>query len=170
LKPPARAPFVGVISPLFFVTGAPGGSSLAGLALARVFGGRVAMPDDFSAELQQFVAQHIQSLLELETLLLLRQDPARTWTPAEVAKTLYTTAEMCSGQLGDLARRGFLELSGGSEESYRYRPVSSELGRLLDELAATYQQRRVAVITFIYSKPVNKVQTFADAFRLRRED
>jgi hypothetical protein len=26
------------------------------------------------------------------------------------------------------------------------------------------------VITEIYSKPVHKVQTFADAFRLRRED
>jgi hypothetical protein len=37
------------------------------------------------------------------------------------------------------------------------------------QLAALYQERRVAVITQIYSKPVKKVQTFADAFRFRRE-
>ena len=32
-----------------------------------------------------------------------------------------------------------------------------------------YRERRVAVITQIYSRPVKKVQTFADSFRLRRE-
>jgi hypothetical protein len=44
------------------------------------------------------------------------------------------------------------------------------LDDLLGELARHYQERRVAVITEIYSNPVKKVQTFADAFRLRRED
>jgi hypothetical protein len=128
------------------------------------------MPDDFPAELQQFVAQYIESLAELEILLLLRQNPARIWTPAEVAKILYTTAEMCASQLADLARRGLLEHSVSPEGGYQYRPVSPEADRLVGELTTLYQQRRVAVITLIYSKPVNKVQTFADAFRLRRED
>ena len=128
------------------------------------------MPDDFPAELQQFVEQHIESLAELEAVLLLREDPTRTWTPAQVAKVLYTMTEMCASQLADLARRGLLEHSTSPEAGYRYRPASVELDRLVGDLAAIYQQRRVAVITLIYSKPVNKVQSFADAFRLRRED
>jgi hypothetical protein len=41
--------------------------------------------------------------------------------------------------------------------------------QLIDQLADLYQQRRVAVITQIYSRPVKNVQTFADAFRLRKE-
>jgi hypothetical protein len=128
------------------------------------------MSEEFPADLKQFITQHIESLAELEMLLLLRQDPQRWWEPAEVAKVLYTSEQVCASQLAALARRGFFEASPPPEARYRYRPASADIDRLLAALAATYQERRVAVITLIYSKPVDKVQTFADAFRLRRED
>lgn len=128
------------------------------------------MPDDFPAELQQFVERHIESLAELEAVLLLREDPTRTWTPAEVARVLYTMTEMSANQLTNLARRGLLEQRASPEVGYRYCPASAELDRLMGDLAVIYRQRRVAVITLIYSKPLNKVQSFADAFRLRKED
>ena len=127
------------------------------------------MSEEFSTELKQFVTQHIESLAQLETLLLLRQDSSRSWSPAEVAKALYANQEMCANQLAELARHGFLEFLGDKEPRYRYQPSQSGLAALIDELAQTYQDRRVAVITHIYSKPVSKVQTFADSFRLRRE-
>ena len=52
---------------------------------------------------------------------------------------------------------------------YRYQPISEDLDRTVGLLDTIYQERRVAVTTQIYSKPVSNVQTFADAFRLRRE-
>jgi hypothetical protein len=128
------------------------------------------MPDEIPAELQRFVEQHVDSLAELEAILLLREDPTRTWPPAEVAKVLYAMPEMCASLLAKLARRGLLEHSTDPEAGYRYRPASAELDRLIGDLGAVYRQRRVAVITLIYSKPSSNVQSFADAFRLRKED
>jgi hypothetical protein len=75
---------------------------------------------------------------------------------------------MCAAQLVELARRGYLQVSSPAT-LYQYQPGSEEADRLVGELIRLYQERRVAVITLIYSKPVNKVQTFADAFRLRKE-
>jgi predicted DNA-binding transcriptional regulator len=122
--------------------------------------------EHFPAELRQFIAQHIESLAQLEALLLMRREPGRRWAPAELARTLYISDEMVRGMFAELERRGFV---ARDDESYFY-AASGPLDDLLGELARHYQERRVAVITEIYSNPVKKVQTFADAFRLRRED
>jgi hypothetical protein len=76
---------------------------------------------------------------------------------------------VCSGIAVDLERRGFIERDTADSDVFRYRPGTAASDNLIDQLAALYLERRVAVITQIYSKPVKKVQTFADAFRLRRE-
>jgi hypothetical protein len=55
------------------------------------------MDHDFPAELQQFIAQHIESLAQLEALLLMRAEPDREWDSAELARQLYITADMCNG-------------------------------------------------------------------------
>jgi hypothetical protein len=99
------------------------------------------MANDFPAEIEQFIGQHIESLAQLEMLLLLRKESDRSWSCFDLARQLYIGPD-----------------SGGAA-----------VDQLIDQLSALYQQRRVAVITLIYSKPVKKVQTFADAFRLRRE-
>jgi hypothetical protein len=70
----------------------------------------------------------------------------------------------------ELERHGFVQRVAIGADRFRYQPASEELDRMLAELGALYERRRVAVITQIYSNPVRKVQTFADAFRLRREE
>jgi hypothetical protein len=127
------------------------------------------MSDEFPIELRQFIAQHIESLAQLEALMLLRSDRQRHWGPAELAQRLYITPEMCQALLVDLNRRGFIVFNH-EPGCYRYQSGDADADRLLGDLAEIYHQRRVAVITEIYSKPVHKVQTFADAFRLRREE
>ena len=127
------------------------------------------MASDFPAEIEQFIGQHIESLAQLETLLLLRREPGRSWSCADLARQLYVTTDVCTAIVTDLERRGFLLLDAANVDLIRYRSAGPEADRLIDQLAELYQQRRVAVITQIYSKPVKKVQTFADAFRFRRE-
>lgn len=128
------------------------------------------MADVFSAELEQFIAQHIESLAQLETLLLMRREPERQWDCAKLSRELYITPDMCSGLVADLERRGFVRRVPDTDNDYQYYPTDPHFDRLLGQLADIYQERRVAVITQIYSRPVKKVQTFADAFRLRREE
>ena len=127
------------------------------------------MADEFPEELRQFLAEHISSVAQLEVLLLLRSDREREWTAAEVSTALYTTAEMVAEQLAELHRRGLLSAHDGPEPRYRYWPSTPERDARVTQLEAMYRERRVAVITAIYSQPIDKVRTFADAFRLRKD-
>jgi hypothetical protein len=125
--------------------------------------------DDFPPELKQFIAQNVESLAQLETLLLLHRDPQREWSLAELARDLYISADMCEGIVADLERRR-LTVRSESGDRYRFHADDVTTHQLVDQLAQYYRERRVAVITELYSKPSKKVQTFADAFRLRREE
>jgi DNA-binding Lrp family transcriptional regulator len=127
------------------------------------------MATDFPPAVEQFIAQHIESLAQLETLLLLRRQADRGLSVAELSRQLYISPEVCAGIVADLERRGFIERIPGDSEQWRYQVGNAATDSLIDQLAALYQERRVAVITHIYSKPVKQVQTFADAFRLRKE-
>jgi DNA-binding MarR family transcriptional regulator len=128
------------------------------------------MGDDFPADVRRFIDQHIESLAQLEVLLLLRQEPERKWELADIAKTLYITDEMAGSLLADFVRRGFAQKLPDGDSCYRYRIPDGETDALIEKLAALYRERRVAVISLIYSKPLNKVQTLADAFRFGKEN
>jgi len=127
------------------------------------------MADEFSAEVKQFIDQNIESLAQLEALLLLRRETPRGWNASEIAKALYVPHELAGTLLTDFCRRGFVKVSSRTDELYSYSVADCRVDKLISEVADAYQDRRVAVISLIYSKPLNKVQTFADAFRLRKE-
>lgn len=125
--------------------------------------------NDFPADVRQFIDQNIESLAQLEALLLLRKDPQRSWDAAEMAKALYLPVEMAQALLAEFGRRQLTKTTPQSDAQYSYNVVDSKLDELIGRVVTEYQERRVAVISLIYSKPLNKVQTFADAFRLRKE-
>lgn len=121
---------------------------------------------ELSPAIKQFIARHIESLAQLEVLFYIRQTPGRPVQPQELANTLALTAEMSSAILADLARRGFA-IKQDAGFSYQ---VAGEVDSVIELLADAYRTRRIAVTSEIYSKPLEKVKTFAEAFRLRREE
>jgi hypothetical protein len=125
--------------------------------------------EDLPADVKTFITQRLNSVAQLEILLLVRSGTERTWSAADVADTLKISADMARQQLLLLEHAGLLSVAADAPEDFRYAPKTPELAALMDALAAAYEERRVAVITLIYSKPVDKVRTFADAFRLRQE-
>ena len=125
------------------------------------------MSDAFPPDVKDFIRQSIHSLAQLEVLLMLRGEPERHWTAEDVAKVLYVQPPVATDLLTDLVRRG---LAVQPEASFRYQPANDALRDLIERLAQLYHDRRVAVTTEIYSKPVDFVKAFADAFRLRKEE
>jgi hypothetical protein len=111
---------------------------------------------------------HIDSIEKLEVLLLLRNRSERPWTATEVALELRITEASSSARLADLTASGLLVSDRGTPPAYRFSPASSEDVRSVLELAAAYSERRVSVITFIFSKPQERVRGFADAFLLKK--
>lgn len=125
------------------------------------------MSDEIPSELRNFIAEHIHSVAKLETLLLLKDNPQRSWTPGDAARAIYIAETPTAALLAELQASGILVPAESPPGAYRYDP-KNPLAPLIDELARFYQERRVTVITLIHSAPVDKLRTFADAFRFTR--
>ena len=118
------------------------------------------------APVRGFIASHIVSVAQLDVLLLLRAAADKRWTAEEVARALVTQPDAAKGWLRDLAERG---LADEGESTYRYSPANEELSRVIDELAESYANYRVAVIGLIFARPSERITSLADAFRIRRK-
>ncbi len=126
------------------------------------------MADGLSADLVQFLDRYVPSLGHLEALLLLHRRAPQPATAEEIAKQLYFRVDVAAAQLAELQGHGLLVVAEPAEGGVRYARPDAETDRLIGELARVYQERRVTVITQIYSKPVSNARTFADSFRLRQ--
>ena len=117
------------------------------------------------APVRRFIAGHIESVGQLEVLLLLRAAADKHWTTDEVARAVVTQPASAAGWLEQLRSDGLLGLADGR---YRYNPPSGEVEQAIDDLAESYAKYRVAVIGLIFAKPSEQVRDFPEAFRLRR--
>jgi hypothetical protein len=124
-----------------------------------------------------FVDNFIDSVVQLEMLLLLFADRHRAWTAQESARELRVEAAWVEDQFAQLCARGLLRCTSGPPVSYQYSPATPELDAAIADLAREYNDRRVAIIALIYSKPsaapsgaaADPLTSFADAFRLRKD-
>jgi hypothetical protein len=141
--------------------------------------------DECPANVKAFVATHIDSVVQLEVLLLLFGAPDRAWTADQIARELRIDPAWVQTQLEQLCTRGLLHCEAGEAPSaYQYRPHSPQLYDAVAGLAKAYVDRRVTVISLIYSKPPapppsatpaepgtsDPLKSFADAFRLRKDN
>jgi hypothetical protein len=124
------------------------------------------IPDDVA----QFILDKIDSIAQLEALLLLRRDAEEKWSAAKLAQRLYTSETQTTEALERLCAAGLAVAAEGASLVYSYQPVSAELGELVDRMAHVYSKHLVPVTNLIHSKTKTRVQEFADAFRIRKDD
>jgi hypothetical protein len=121
---------------------------------------------DLRSDVRKFLSEYITSIEQLETLLLMRRSPDRTWDADAINDELRTSLASAAQRLSELERRRLIVADSSSPLRYRYEPADDQTGRIIDLVADAYRERRVAVITFIFSKPQDAILKFADAFRL----
>ena len=124
------------------------------------------MSDDFPADVKDFIGKHIHSVAQLEILLMMEGEPERTWTSVEITKVCIRIANG-NPLLTDIVQRGF---AVQTEAVFATSQQTTSDRQLIERLAQVYQERRVAVIAEIFSKPIDFIKAFADAFRLRKEE
>jgi len=117
---------------------------------------------------QRFISTHIDSIEKLEVLLLMRSRAEREWSARDVSQELRITEASATARLQDLTAHRLL-VERGNPPSYRFSPASADDAQDVAQLQETYSTRRVSVISFIFSKPLDRVRGFADAFRLKRD-
>lgn len=120
---------------------------------------------ELSNDIKEFIAEHVHSVLQLEVLLLVSQNKDKVWTPAAVGRELHLSAESAKAQLDGISPNLLIPPDEDGEDLYRYNP-SNELNQTLSQLATAYATQRVAVLTLIFAKPVDKVRLFKEAFRM----
>jgi len=125
-------------------------------------------PGNLPAELRAFLHSCIESIGQVELLMLLRGSQ-RMRTAREVASELNVTPATARRDLETLAARGLLEVRVGQETSYRYGPKSDDLSRYCDLLAQHYVTSRAAVLGFVATDSRLSIKRFSDAFKLRND-
>jgi hypothetical protein len=126
--------------------------------------------EDIPDAVQRFVLDKIESISQLEALLLLHRTSPRTWTAEQLSTELRIDPTWAAEQLPLLKDRGLLSSDPSRPDQYRFEPMNEAVGRSVAALAECYVQRRVALIAFLYSRPNDRLRALADAFKVRRED
>lgn len=125
---------------------------------------------DIPARVLQFLAERIDTVPQLEALLLLWEDPQRLWSEEEVAARIYVSRPAASAILQQLQRHQLVVTAEpASTVRYRYNPQWEATGEVIAEVAASYRRHLVPVATFIHSRASTAVREFARAFDLKKD-
>jgi hypothetical protein len=124
------------------------------------------IPEDIA----RFILEKIESVAQLEALLLFRGNQEKEWSVKALAARLYISDEQTAQLLLGLSAQGFVSATPEEPSVFRYQPGSAELHEKLERLAEFYSKHLVPITNLIHSKPKPRIQQFADAFRLRKDD
>lgn len=125
---------------------------------------------ELPVEVRQLVSRHVTTMEQVEVLLLLVRSSGRSLSVDEIrAELRLQPAAPAPATLQNLQDGGLVEREAAHPARYRYAPANDALRRAVELLAVAYNERPVTLIRLIYERP-NPVQSFADAFRLRRDE
>lgn len=124
------------------------------------------MPEELiPAELREFLARHVDSIVHLEALLLARGSPETAWDVVTTAKRLYIGEQEAIETLAHLVEQGLVVRQ---DTGYKFGPRSQELEQLVDLLAHHYVRHLIPITNLIHAKP-RRIRQFADAFKLKKD-
>ena len=125
--------------------------------------------DAIQPQVRALVADHIDSVVQAEILALLHLLPEREISADDVGRELRIDTAWAAAQLDHLCQRGLIACD---REAARYKAgaTTPELEDAVRGLVKAYSDRRVTLISMIFSKPIDKLRSFADAFRIRKDN
>ena len=124
------------------------------------------IPDD----VRRFIQTSIDSIAQLEALLIAHEQPDTEWTVTGMSARLYISPESTSLILLRLCNDRLMASAGRDRSRFKYQPDSEELRRLVDRLADTYAKQLLPVPRLVHSKQGSRIQEFPDAFDFRKEN
>ena len=124
---------------------------------------------DFPDDLRSFIQDYIPTVDAAELLLALTREPARRYAVGAAIDAVRPTVlsePVARRYLGHFESQGLLVSEGGE---YRYSPATPALERAVRALMKVYNERPVTLVRMIYGPRDEKIRSFADAFRLKKE-
>lgn len=127
------------------------------------------MPDRIPDEVRQFILTSIDSIAQLEALLLLRDHSEQKWTCTMVAERIYISEPQAAALLSKLVARGFIVTEGNEPSAFSYHPKTEEMAKSIDQLAETYTKYIVPVTNLVHQRSRCNIVEMADAFKLKKK-
>lgn len=131
--------------------------------------------NELPPDVQKFLHAHIASYEQLELLLALRGDQARSWTEEALCERLSINPASLRGAVEGLQSGHFLATRAqGGESYYSYLPQREDVEATIGRLAATYREYPIPIIKHMSANAIERLRsaalrTFADAFILRKD-
>ena len=122
-------------------------------------------PNGVSKAVQEFIFEYIDSIDQLEVLLLMRATRERSWTAKEISDAMRTSLEAATHRLSALVAIGLLTEQDANPPTYRYSPLTVEMDGTVEELAETYKVHRHSIYGLIFST-LKRARRFLDAFTM----
>lgn len=115
----------------------------------------------------RLIHSSIKSAWALELLLLMRRHTTRSWTVDALTAELRSSPSLVAAILIGFERADLVR--EGPDGSYHYAPQTAELDDAVRQLDAVNAERPLAVIKEIISAPNDKLSSFVEAFKLRKD-
>jgi len=120
------------------------------------------------SDVEQFLLRNIDSIAEIEGLILARTDLKKEWDVISISKRLYTNEKEAGALLAKMAERGLLLRTPGGK--YKYCNQTSEQEMIIEKVVDAYRRFLLPVTSLIHSNAgKDRVQMFADAFIIKKE-
>jgi hypothetical protein len=124
------------------------------------------MADDLiPAEVREFIHTYIESIADLEALLLLARMIGTKWTAASVAEQLYIDEAQAGDVLERLCAGGLVRCQAGS---FWFNDGPDGPRTIVERLADLYTSHLIPVTNLVHSRP-SGARAFAAAFKFRKD-
>lgn len=118
-------------------------------------------------EVASFIRGSFRSVWSLELLCLLRKDPVRSWTHAEMVTALRGSELVVRQSLAGLVTAGLVVAE--DDGSARYMPASADTEPLVEQAEQLYARSPDKVRRMIVGASASGLTAFADSFKLRKD-
>jgi hypothetical protein len=120
-------------------------------------------------QVDRFILVQIDSVPQLEALLLLFNSRPKIWSVDEMANALYVRNEVASRILDSLAQRELIAEVPRDSEAFSYNSDDEDRNSLLEDVDAIYRKEVVRISSIIHSKAPAGLRDFARAFRIKKD-
>lgn len=129
------------------------------------------MSDVIPNDIKQFLVENIESILQLEALLLLRRHQDQKLNCETIAGKLYVGPFDIAGALRKLVGRGLIVTEvRGKISVFQYNYTNQVVVQTVDRVADLYTKYLIPVTNFIHQRPLKNLQDFSDAFKLSEDE
>jgi hypothetical protein len=124
--------------------------------------------EEIPTDIRVFIARYLRSVGHLELMLFLFDGRDREWTAIDLAKEMRTNESLVEQQVsalnGPIKKTKIIK-----PEAFRFEAADKSLLELVAKLSSLYRSHRHAIISEVYSQPLATIQSFADAFKIKKD-